>query len=219
MQELPLFFALRRHRPNIELLHSNLESYKNTAVLIQTTKNSDKTWSFTLMEEPSAILNGAKMSPCSHDHWLNNDIVEFRIKVKSSTVKTHITVVKFNNYTIDSDGCIIPLFKISDPCEILGDTFTNITLPQNSFYRFNLVYPKEITSTIPPHIVNIYIQSLLDKKDACPITMEPFEKTTTCITSCGHALSKTGAYKWISEKKSCPVCRTPCDVNNLATWT
>jgi len=79
--------------------------------------------------------------------------------------------------------------------------------------------PTKDTTKIPQHIVNSYIEGLISKEETCPITMNPLEKMTTCLTPCGHALDTPSAKCWISSEHSCPVCRQPCSLEALQTWS
>lgn len=71
---------------------------------------------------------------------------------------------------------------------------------------------------MPQHIVNGYLEALFAKEEACPITCEELGKQTAVLTPCGHALSRLVGERWIQEKRSCPVCRSPCAVQDLLQW-
>jgi hypothetical protein len=73
-------------------------------------------------------------------------------------------------------------------------------------------------NTIPQHIVNTYIEGLIQKHECCPITMNEFTKDTTCITPCGHAMLLRSAERWIQDAHSCPVCRLPVSETQLQVW-
>uniref|UniRef100_A0A6C0HER9 RING-type domain-containing protein n=1 Tax=viral metagenome TaxID=1070528 RepID=A0A6C0HER9_9ZZZZ len=210
MYELPLLFALRRYRPGVEIDHPELEKYKDSCILIQTSKSVYNTWSFTILNNVASILKRAKITPYSEDRWLDNDIVQFKIQVDDERI---ISNIKFNNYCIkfDVDGFMIPLFKISEPHKILGDIYCDLHHDDYTSYRFNL-FPSINKSVIPVHIMKVYIQSLIDKGETCPISLESFEIDKTCITSCGHALSKSSAETWFLKNTSCPVCRASCEL-------
>lgn len=71
---------------------------------------------------------------------------------------------------------------------------------------------------LPQHMVNLFIEDVLKKGDACPVSMEPLVRETVCITPCGHALDSSSAKCWISNEHSCPVCRASCCLEDLAGW-
>ena len=71
---------------------------------------------------------------------------------------------------------------------------------------------------IPQYILNGYIDSLVAKKETCPILLTELALETTCITPCGHALSKEGLDSWFATSQTCPVCRSACLKEQLQVW-
>jgi hypothetical protein len=205
MQDLPLLFALRRFRPAVETEYPELDQYKDSCVLIKTSKSIYNTWSFTIINNVKNILKHTKIISYNEDKWLDDQIVQFKIKVDYEIITSYI---KFNNHCIkfDLNEYMIPLFKISDPHKILGDIYCDLHLEEYESYRFNLCPPKN-NIKIPDHIAKVYIQSLIDNGDYCPISMEPFNINKTFLTSCGHALSQSSAELWFVKNNTCPVCR------------
>jgi len=221
MTNLPLYFAIKRYRPNIDHEFPDLEPYKNLAVLIQSRKNPNGSWKMELVDNPLLLIQDSSVTSSFQDIWFNKRIVEIPICKHSSTNTINLRI-KYNDTILVNSEYTIPLLKISDPCQVLSESFYNLNLPENLSYGFELnnVIPsvsgslrstlqeKPQESKIPSHIMAAYIQSLLDKKDLCPITMEPLERDTLYVTTCGHAMTKSAATTWITQKKSCPVCRT-----------
>lgn len=219
MADFPAYFAINRYRPNIDNQYPTLEPYKNLAVLIHSTKNANGTWVLELIENPLLLLEGYRVTNTTYDRWFNNRIVELPVCKHESTT-TILMRSRFNDSVLETPEYIIPLLKISDPCEVLSRKFYN--LPENLSCGFELLSSARVVSTpeispknnpiqtskIPDHIIEIYIQNLLDKKEVCPITMEPLQRDSLHITSCGHAMSKGAAERWLNQKNSCPVCRT-----------
>jgi len=76
----------------------------------------------------------------------------------------------------------------------------------------------QIQQQIPQYILNGYIDSLVAKKETCPILLTELTLETTHITPCGHALSKEGLDAWLETSESCPVCRSPCTYSQLQYW-
>jgi hypothetical protein len=205
MQELPLLFAIRRFRPGVETEYPELKQYKDICILIKTSKSVCNTWSFTIINNVKNIMKDTKIILYNKDKWLDNNIIQFKIKVDHEII---ISNIKFNNYCIkfDMNEFMIPLFKISDPHRILGDIYCDLHLEEYTSYRFTLFPPKN-NIKIPDHIVKVYIQSLIDNNEHCPISMEPFDINKTFLTSCGHALSQSSAELWFAKNNTCPVCR------------
>lgn len=78
--------------------------------------------------------------------------------------------------------------------------------------------PINSVSTIPQHIVNLYIEGIVAKKELCPITINELQKHTTCITPCGHAMTHSSMKHWLQGGNSCPVCRLPVSETQLQVW-
>jgi hypothetical protein len=74
------------------------------------------------------------------------------------------------------------------------------------------------STQIPQHIVNSYIEGLIQKGECCPITLTTLQKDNTCITPCGHAMLLHSVEHWIRDAHSCPVCRLPVSENQLQVW-
>ena len=73
-------------------------------------------------------------------------------------------------------------------------------------------------STIPNHILKVYMDSLIEKNECCPVTLMPLTKETICLTKCGHAFSRLSAKHWIQDAHSCPVCREPVSEHDLQVY-
>jgi hypothetical protein len=71
---------------------------------------------------------------------------------------------------------------------------------------------------LPQYILNGYIENMITKKETCPILMTELALDTTCITPCGHAMSKEGLDSWFRSSQTCPVCRTPFTQDQLQIW-
>ncbi len=72
--------------------------------------------------------------------------------------------------------------------------------------------------SMPQHIVNTVIETLVAQGKECPITQEPLVKETTSLTPCGHTMTTDAAVRWIQGAHSCPECRAPCSVDQLQAW-
>jgi hypothetical protein len=66
-----------------------------------------------------------------------------------------------------------------------------------------------ITSNIklPKHIRDTLVAECIDKKEICPISMEPLDATEIAITSCFHFFSKQSIEEWLKTNQTCPQCR------------
>ena len=48
------------------------------------------------------------------------------------------------------------------------------------------------------------------KGDTCPITMELLSPITASVTSCYHVFDTEAIDHWLTEHKTCPVCKQAC---------
>jgi hypothetical protein len=76
-----------------------------------------------------------------------------------------------------------------------------------------------ILQQTPSHILQGFLESILEKKELCPIKMNEMKKETICTTPCGHAMSYEPAVLWLKEHTACPVCRKTCNVSELYRYT
>ena len=207
MIELPAIFALRRYRPDITDRFPELAPYKNLAVLINTTKNSDGSWSLNIIEQPELIIKDSIIKKSYNDKWFSNTI-------KTVFVKNDLCVkaikMKFNEYIVLHSSDEIPLLKMSNPCVTLSEEFFNLYNDTYKSFRFDFKIGPSISS-------NKIIDDLLSRKEMCPVLMVELTKENIRITSCGHHIS-VGVEKWIDEKKTCPMCRNPQGLSDLSRY-
>ena len=203
---LPPLFVIRRYRPDILDTRPEVLPYKDIAVLIKSVNINNK-WKLILIENPKNILENGTIVQSYDDLWLNYNIIEYNVQTAND--KEYNINVKYNNHYIDNKGEKIPLLKISDPCKILPLEFYYLNIYDS--FKFNFIcgpikQDNIIKNNIPPHILNLYIENIINSGECCPITMEPFTKENINITKCGHAISNAGEI-WVRNKGTCPVCR------------
>jgi hypothetical protein len=71
------------------------------------------------------------------------------------------------------------------------------------------VAPHPPSVKIPAHILRIFMDSAIEKKDQCPIEMEPFTKESIACTPCGHLFNRGALARSINSSNTCPTCRAP----------
>ena len=59
----------------------------------------------------------------------------------------------------------------------------------------------------------------LNKDATCPITMEPYTKSTICITPCGHGIQYRAMTQWLQTSNQCPLCRSHMNEADLIRWS
>lgn len=60
---------------------------------------------------------------------------------------------------------------------------------------------------IPSHIVRGFIESAIQKKEVCPITLDALVMGNVAMTSCGHLFERQALMNAITNSKVCPNCR------------
>ena len=201
--ELPPYFILKRYRPSISETYPELSKFKDISVLISTTKRFS-TWHLEIIEHPEVILSESELVQSSDDRWLNHTSQNFNVY---SDNKNNVSI-KYNNCFLRHNSGCIPVFKMSEPCYTLPIIFLNLNTEYYKSFRFELIVRI---------VTNIRIQALIDKNESCPVSMIPLTRCNTILTSCNHAFSKN-VEKWISEKGSCPVCRSSQKMDTLTRW-
>lgn len=73
-------------------------------------------------------------------------------------------------------------------------------------------------SSLPQHLVNMILESAIDKATSCPISFEPLTRASARLTPCGHLVSRPAVECWLSSAHSCPVCRQKIEVAALMKW-
>lgn len=64
----------------------------------------------------------------------------------------------------------------------------------------------------PKHLADQVLAAAEAAGQTCPITMDPIQKTTAAVTSCGHVFQKAAITHWMQEHDTCPECRQPCAI-------
>ena len=63
------------------------------------------------------------------------------------------------------------------------------------------------SNSFPKHLVTPVLEHAEATKKICPITMEPIQKATATVTSCGHIFQTAALARWMQTKTTCPECR------------
>ena len=238
LYSLPTHFILKRFKPDVQRIYPELASRSEDAVLIRTTRIGANlsVYESRLIQEPLSVLGNSLIQEESIDHWFDGNKVAFTMKCGEIVLNC---TFEYNKLVVNSHIGPIPVLRQSSPCELYGNTFVFLHTDMYASYRFpckantfldapiapggggggaDLPVAPVIHKRIPQHILNSYIQSLVDKHENCPVEMSPLTKESTRITPCGHAMSASAAECWITYKHSCPVCREECSIQELQQW-
>lgn len=81
-----------------------------------------------------------------------------------------------------------------------------------------LAQPVAQLGKIPQHIFRCFVDSAIEKNDACPITMDPIARDTVACTPCGHLFNGDAIKMALQVSKRCPTCRYETSTDNLQTY-
>jgi hypothetical protein len=153
---------------------------------------------------------------------------------KNSVSSYYSNTMKKTNYYLNIGGERVHNYIMGDSTVILPVEFYNVVVGKDNMkWHFVLPLPAAAASSpvaspspaaastppvasptapilnaipflIPRHIVSDFIDAAIAKNDTCPITLEPFVKETTCMTSCGHLFNREALSRVTGP---CPTCR------------
>jgi len=91
---------------------------------------------------------------------------------------------------------------------------SRLAVQNAAFIPYLYVPPKaastSTSSTIPTFVRNLLIEEAIEKKQDCPITMEPITTDSATVTSCYHVFDKDAIAIWLTTHTTCPVCKQEC---------
>lgn len=61
--------------------------------------------------------------------------------------------------------------------------------------------------TLQAFTISALINHAVSENMTCPISMNPIQKSTACVTSCQHIFERDSITRWLSDHRDCPVCR------------
>lgn len=66
------------------------------------------------------------------------------------------------------------------------------------------------TPPVQKRVADIMIAHAIQSKESCPITMEPIDSSSICVSPCYHCFQAEAIRTWLSTESTCPVCRETC---------
>lgn len=101
--------------------------------------------------------------------------------------------------------------------------YNNINVTINDLYYYDLsgsYVNNQIKEhpAIPPvqkRVADIVIAHAIQSKESCPITMEPIDSASACVSPCYHSFQAEAIRTWLSTNFTCPVCRESCTADTL----
>jgi SUMO ligase MMS21 Smc5/6 complex component len=66
------------------------------------------------------------------------------------------------------------------------------------------------TPLVEKRVADIIIAHAIQSKEKCPITMDPIDLASACVSPCYHCFQADAIRRWLSTESTCPVCREAC---------
>ena len=70
------------------------------------------------------------------------------------------------------------------------------------------------TPALQAFTIQALIGHAIKENLTCPISMNPIEPSTACITSCQHVFERESIQRWLADHENCPVCRQAVSICN-----
>lgn len=145
----------------------------------------------------------------------------FRRVSSRSAPKTYTsTLCKTNCYLNVSWHQPIYIYTMTYPGVILPSTYVRVfrgdDIAENWHFKKPALYvaSPQVASPakIPIHILRGYVESAIQKKEVCPITLEALVMGHISMTSCGHLFERQALVNMLKSSNKCPTCR--CEIQD-----
>jgi hypothetical protein len=143
-----------------------------------------------------------------------------RISSRSEPKYYPTTLSKTNKYVIVPWHDPIHIYKVKYSGVILPSSYFRVYEGKDTSERWHFKKPSSTSGPseapltqvkIPSHIVRCFVESAIQKKEICPITLDALVMGNVAMTSCGHLFAREALASCLSSSNICPSCRS--DVN------
>ena len=148
-----------------------------------------------------------------------------RISSRSEPKYYPTTLSKTNKYVIVPWHDPIHIYKVKYSGVILPSSYFRVYEGKDTSERWHFKKPSSTSGAlssgpseapltqvkIPSHIVRCFVESAIQKKEVCPITLDTLVMGNVSMTSCGHLFERQALASCLSTSNICPSCRS--DVN------
>jgi hypothetical protein len=153
-----------------------------------------------------------------------------RVSSRSATTKDYAsTLRKTINYLIVPWHEPIYIYTMTYSGVILPSTYFRVFRNDDTEEKWHFKKPSASSSAeaspalppvpapakIPSHIILGFVESAIQKKEICPITLDALVMGNIAMTSCGHLFEKQGLLNMLSSTTACPTCRAPIKQEDL----
>lgn len=156
------------------------------------------------------------------------------LRPATTTYPESVMVMNLNRtymYLDMEDGTKMYEYMIPHPCLFLGKIFHDIRNGKDKNNRYHFVAgkdrvcfrrptpPKPVRpaskNTIPLHIFRVFVDQVIEKKEDCPITMEPLTLEDVASPPCGHLFHYDAIVRALKDSGKCPTCRCVAKVEEI----
>jgi len=141
--------------------------------------------------------------------------------------KEYISDFMYTGFIASVDGRDIEIWEVNNPYKILPVEF--MFLNKYEEYSYVILQGERAleadapTLVPPPRGLNTLQKKLAafcesNTDSCCPITLEPFNSRTVCLTPCGHGIKYSAMLEWLASREQCPMCRATCRADDLIKW-
>jgi hypothetical protein len=200
----------------------------------QSSLPSQKLWNFELIEWPLQQLDGCiwrtnGQEKCSEKFFLKNSPP---CKIERTGNYLDSGIISIYEYQIDRPSSVLPIayYKARAGEEPEGQWWFNagdymdFFLEEGYEQRPDEQRPDEqrpdeqrpdeqrqvqqnSNHKIPPHVFKILVETMVARKEVCPISMESLQIKTTAGLPCGHLFEEFSLTQALEQKMECPICR------------
>ena len=139
-----------------------------------------------------------------------------RVSSRSATPKDYAsTLRKTINYVIVPWHEPIYIYTMTYSGVILPSTYFRVFRNDDTEVKWHFKKPSSFAGAspvpapakIPSHIIVGFVESAIQKKEVCPITLDALVMGNIAMTSCGHLFEKQGLLNMLRSTTACPTCR------------
>lgn len=137
-------------------------------------------------EQMNRHIDVPMLYPRDYEHYYRNDL-PFHHRAQTPP-RNHIRTRRNSNYrAAGAGGGAVEIAEIPRPAPA--------------------PVPARAPVTLQAFTVRALISHAVKENMQCPISMNPIEEGTACVTTCQHIFERQAIERWFVENSRCPVCR------------
>lgn len=208
--------------PNLFLQRININ--KNWFVLVYASyslSSEQKIWNLELVEWPLQQLDGFIWKTTGEEKRAEKFLLKNSVPCKIGRTGNYLDsgIISIYEYEIDKPASSLPVafYKARMGVEPEGQWWFNAGDYMDFFQDPDTVSDERDAATIeilprkkksiPPHVFKILVETMVTRKEVCPISMEPLQLETTAGLPCGHLFEESSLIQALERKMACPICR------------